>query len=459
MTYFSHAFKKTFLGTHGDQAETFVGGAGTALVTAGIDNGFVTSSVTTSGGATHLTTADLLNYSMGVGSFAFFDASNYQIVVESDLSSRSCCPLVLASASLMSHDKIGPFHGGYQESTKSKIINPRYVNKFYVVESCLPTPSVVSIGTTPGSVGLGDPACCKSFLCGETYYLRIDLKGSPVLRFMQHNAYRTLDAYTGCCADVEPVAVDPTLVYISWADKIVNDPYLKDFVMPVVFDFEGTPWYAPGTTVSLDGTNTPVTPAQWWTVYAPGAPWVNECTAGMRLYGAFVETKFGNCSFQVTDHYELEPVRIYASLVDYTGDPCTFEGLCVIRECEGFQGQGFGETVLRDLILSESYQQNYVNDQNPRIREITLGDDILNSVNRNALYTRYYIQHSVPRFNNPTGVFDNDQYLLEIITTARSTKFESFMDTWLDKCSDCTQLDEHSCNDCFANIPADVPNP
>jgi hypothetical protein len=274
---------------------------------------------------------------------------------------------------------------------------------------------------------------------------------------MQHNAYRTLDAYTGCCADVDPVAVDPTTVYIQWADKIVNDPYLKDFVMPVVFDFEGTPWYAPGTTVTLDGTSTPVTSAQWWDSYAPGAPWVDECSAGMRLYGAFVETKFGNCSFQVTDHFEVEPVRVYASLVDYTGDPCTFEGLCVYRECEGFQGQGFGESVLRDLILSESYQQNHVNDQNPRIREITLGDDILNSVNRNSLYTRYFIQHSVPRFNNPTGVFDNDQYLLEIVTTDRSTAFESFMDTWLTNCSDCTALDEHSCNTCFANLVPDEP--
>ena len=28
------------------------------------------------------------------------------------------------------------------------------------------------------------------------------------------------------------------------------------------------------------------------------------------------------------------------------------------------------------------------------------------------------IQHSVPRFNNPTGVFDNDQYIVEILTTA-----------------------------------------
>jgi hypothetical protein len=31
------------------------------------------------------------------------------------------------------------------------------------------------------------------------------------------------------------------------------------------------------------------------------------------------------------------------------------------------------------------------------------------------LYNSYYIKHHVPRFNNPTGTFDNDQYLIELI--------------------------------------------
>ena len=34
-------------------------------------------------------------------------------------------------------------------------------------------------------------------------------------------------------------------------------------------------------------------------------------------------------------------------------------------------------------------------------------------VDRNALYDCYYILHSVPRFNNPSGTFDNDQYLVK----------------------------------------------
>jgi hypothetical protein len=466
---------------------------------------------------------------MGPGTFAFFDPKTYEIVH----SAATCCPLVLVAASIRTNDKIGPFHGGYSESNKSKIINPKYINDYYSVEACTPQQSVISIGTTPytsqtvgavatlnvgalpsgttytagtwpvsGGTGTGmtvliteaggvvqtativeggagytvgdvltiedpghtvdsdivvatitpaiaaDATCCKPFYCGETYYLRIDVKGSPALRALNHNAYQTLDAYTGCCPTDVPTEVDPTTVYISWASKIVENNYLKDFVMPVVFDFEGTPWYAPGTTVAPDGTA--VTSAQWWTVYAPAAPWVDECTAGMRIYGAFVETKFGNCSFQKSDFYEKEPVRIFASLVDYTGDPCIFEGLCVYHECDGLTGQGFGETVIRDLILSEAYLQNFFH-SDIRIREITGGDTVFNVIDRTGgtLYHRYFLLHSVPRFNNPSSTFDNDQYLLEIVTLAPSASFEAFMTTWLSSCTSCTFTEDVVCNPCI----------
>jgi hypothetical protein len=67
--------------------------------------------------------------------------------------------------------------------------------------------------------------------------------------------------------------------------------------------------------------------------------------------------------------------------------------------------------------MTESYMQSPYNQGNvdsSRIREIEGSNDILASVDRTALYKTYVIQHTVPRFNNPTGVFDNDQYLYKI---------------------------------------------
>jgi hypothetical protein len=70
---------------------------------------------------------------------------------------------------------------------------------------------------------------------------------------------------------------------------------------------------------------------------------------------------------------------------------------------------------------------------------------VFDYINRNVLYTRYFIQHNVPRFNNPTSTFDNDQYLLEVITCDRIVAFETFVNAWLGDCSQCTGLEVEGC--------------
>ena len=512
MSYFNHAFRKTFMGT----GATMSGGPITS------DGGFLTTNGVTSVALSNL----------GPGYFGFFDPKTWKTVT----APANCCPLVLASSSLLANDKIGPFHGGYKETNKSKTINPKYVHKWYRVDPCIPQQSVVSIGNTNytangiatvaapvlgtatyvdgiytvnlvavtgfgtggtatvtvaggvvttvvitafgggyaigntlnvvggipvatagtattvdvATLGITDSSCCFEFLCGETYYLRIDVKGSPALRFLNHNAYQNIYAYTGCCAGPTPTAVDSTLVMIDWAKMVVENNYIKPFLFPVVYDETGAPWFAPGTT--LDPQGNPVLPAQWWSAYVSPGHTPAAC-AGLRLFGAYVETKFGNCSFQVTDFFEKEPVRIYASLVDLNGDPCVFEGICVYQECTGLQGMGFGEQVLRDLILDQSYLQNFFA-TDIRIREITQGSDILNAVNRNALYTRYFLLHTVPRYNNPSGVFDNDQYMLEIITPSNlglplpNIALEDYVNSWLGTCPDCVAFETESCTPC-----------
>ena len=539
MAYFNHAFTKLFLGTQ-------ISGSGAGEnPNSNLNNGFLTTAGKHTSVLADVNTGISSN-NYGPGSYGFFNPKTWLSVTTAEVT--GCCPLVLASASLLSNDKIGPFHGGYKESNKSKMINPKYVQKAYRVDSCVPQQSVISVGNTPSTSAVGiiggvgnvqlpltpkiyvdgtyynvtliggsgvdakvtvivvggeidtvpivtdggfdylisdtglaigpevlvasgtgattvdvaalnavlDPAkfqggtvqanCCFEFLCGETYYLRIDMKGSPVLRFLNHNSYQTVYAYTGCCSGPTPTAVDSTLVMIDWAKMIITNEYLKNFAAPVVYDEIGKAWYAPGTTVTFDGTNSPVTSTDWWDAYVSPGHTPGAC-AGIRLFGAYVETKFGNSSFQITDFFEKEPVRLYASMVDYNGDPCVFEAICVYNDCLGVQGMGFGEQVVRDLILSESYLQNYFA-TDIRIREITQGDQILNSVSRNALYTRYFLLHSVPRFQNPSGTFDNDRYMLEIISTGINTDLETFLTTWLGECANCVPFETESCTHC-----------
>ena len=211
-------------------------------------------------------------------------------------------------------------------------------------------------------------------------------------------------------------------------------------MLPIVIDQNGTPWYAPGTDpafLAAEGVDT-------WDHYVSPGYLADEC-AGLVLVGAYVDTKFENCTFQLTDFYEVEPVRIYASEVDLNGDPCLFDGVCVIKECEGRQAMGLGESVARDVILSEQYRQNFFH-SDFRIREITQGYSVFDFINRNNLYTRYYLLHNVPRFNNPTSTFDNDQYLLEIITDGVEAAFQTFVNTWLENCgSTCETLEIEDC--------------
>lgn len=511
MSYFNHAFNKCFIGIKGDQADN----PGT---TSELSEGFLMEA--------GLHTVELANpaapFALGVGVFGFYDKDTWLSVDVAGIAGQNCCPLVLASASLLANDKVGPFHGGYQESNKSKYIVPSLISKFYRVDPCTPEPAIIHIGNTNfaggtavqavtitdggtvypndgvhvgvplvGGSGTGavatvtvaggivtdilmtdggvgyvvldvlnpDPAfpgfggapatdaditvdsiglveCCAEFYCGEHYNLLVEVKGSPVLRFANHHLYRTFQADGGCCDGPIPVIIDSTLIMIQWADAIIEDPYMKDFISPIVFDEAGAAWYPPGTPGAVQTWDDYVSPG-----HVPGA------CAGIRIQGAFVETKFGNCSFETTDYYNVEPLRISASLTDLTGDPCTFEGICVLTECEGLQVQGIGETAVRDLILAESYLTNHFNNDK-RLREINQGDQILGTLDRDTLYTRYYIQHTVPRTYNPSSQYDNDQYLLEVITNVASTGFEAFMAAWLGNCTDCTELDVHACTVC-----------
>jgi hypothetical protein len=430
MAYFNHAFQKAFVGT-----DAYTGLAGGRLGTAG----------------------NILD----TGQFAFVNPTTW--LVQSTTFAGEACPLVLAAGSLYQNDKIGPFHGGYQESNKSKIINPKYISRFYRVDPCDPQAAQVTVGAN--SEFFEDTTCTKEFFCGETYYLRLDIKGSPVLRTLSRNTYYTADAYTGCCpADaIAPVAVNPLIVYANWANNFLNSPLISPFVnIQITYSTDdGTTWLqlSPSAAYVDNGVSVPAGASTDLTdlaQYLNGTtPWPENAVpadtlAGLIINGGYIDTRFGDCTFYPNDSVlaRVEPVKIYASETDLNGDPCAFTGLCVNDICLPVQGSGYGETVIRDVIQSEMYSQNYFyTGMDLRIREITQGYDVTDAIDRTLNYTRYYIQHSVPRFNNPTGTFDNDQYLLEIITDGTIAAFETFMDAWLDasQTGNCVQLEVFDC--------------
>jgi hypothetical protein len=373
MAYFPNAFKKVFI------ADTLV----------------------TTGGTEDLTAGD----------FGFFDSKTWTAVPVGEATSADHPEVVLAAGSYHTVDKIGT-HGGYQESIKSQVINPHHIHRVWKVFGRSPQQQIVRVGWN-GS----DADTAPVFKCGQNYHLRIDMKGSPALRFLAHNLYHTFDVFTGCCTDVDtPESVDPVSVLLDFAEQINADPFFSQFVSASVVDDGGT--VDPDTyTVLTDGTA------------------IDAATGALILTVAYVDTKFGNCSFSPLDHFELEPLIISsAQLVDESGDPCAgFKQLTFTETQAPLTAEGTGEMVLRDLILFNRYRQEpYFSD--PRRREVENIDFVHTAVSRTGVYDSYYILHSVPRRYNPTGVYDNDQYLLQINVPENTdmSDFESWITAYTD---------------------------
>lgn len=328
----------------------------------------------------------------------------------------------------------------------------------------------------------------------------MDVKGSPTLRFLNHNAYSIGDSANICCIDGQEF-LDPALVSAAMAQMVLSNPLITPFVAEgdvngvQTATLVGGSGYSVASGVATTGGSgsgfkvnilTVTTGAiATYSVAARGAGYVvgdvltvaggtggtltvTALTAGgvvvtattgtvnvqsvytiaqtlgtaasgnyvpstdpngttkinatVNFVGAYVDTKFGNCSFDTRDHFNAEPVVIIASILDETGNPCNDCGEAT--NTPGQMQQTQGESVIRDLILSESYRQspfNQGNTDSARIREIEMSDELLAAVDRNVTYKAYYIQHTVPRFNNPSGVFDNDQYVYQIYVKCSDT--------------------------------------
>jgi hypothetical protein len=373
MAYFSHAFKKVFVGS------TFVTTGTTDTLTA--------------------------------GQFGFFDAKTFAAVNVAGATATAHPAVVLAAGSYHTVDKVG-VHGGYKESLKSMVIRPRNIHRVWKLTAREATHSSVLVGWDAVNA---DTA--PKFVCGRNYHLRVDLTGSPALRLLGRTAYHTFDVFTGCCSNVNsPEAVDPLYVLLQFAKQINDDPVFSKFILAVVIGGDGEEVVADGYVPLTD----------------PGD--IDAAIGTINLIGTYADTKFGNSSFDPLDHFELEPLVIKsAQLVDESGDPCSdFEQLTFTVAMTPAIGQGTGEQLLRELILSNSYRQEHYH-TDPRLRTVEDMDFVHSVVDRNGLYDSYFILYSASRNSNPSGVYDNDQFLIQLSLPNQTNiaSFESWVNSYL----------------------------
>ncbi len=121
MAYFDHAYRKVLLATNG------------VSILTGVQLGTPTAP-----GAT-------TTYQLAGGTITFINPETFTV----GLAPSSCCDVIIAAGSIYPKDKIGPFHGGYQESNKTKTIKPQYVSKYWYVEANPPSNYIIHAGYTP----------------------------------------------------------------------------------------------------------------------------------------------------------------------------------------------------------------------------------------------------------------------------------------------------------------------
>ena len=472
--YFPNAFRKSFLG------------ASTLHPTTGV--------------TTQTLTAGQIGF-FAPGNFSGTTNNNSTLTVQS---SGTIKPFYVVGGSYFTSDKIGA-HGGYKESWKSKLVNPKYISRIIKVAAKPAANHVVKVSTL-NTVGVGLAA-------DTTYRLRLDVKGSPALRFLNHQLYKTLDSYTGCASVANPTYVkDPVATFLAWKDQVNTSPILKDMVQARVYKYVAAQSATGASTVTTSqatipmttqtgivvgqkavGTGIPansfVTTANGTTIiikyptqavaptlgasvavtfftdvyteagtvaYIPGTSIATGLTSAayaaadasgftysvgqephLEFTAAYAETTFGTCTFTPTDKYDLEPLVSYVSLVDESGNPCQTSAFAFnsgstnpylsshgIEVQAPVQASGYGETALRDLILSNRYLQNAYPDssrvESLRMREIE-ADPMLAGITRSSLYDQLIVIHNVPRWNNPSSTFDNDQYMLQFFFAQGAT--------------------------------------
>jgi len=408
----------------------------------------------------------------------------------------------LAQGAFMANDTIGnnPGHGGYKESTKSKMIKYKYISDMWITECNDETSqvTVIELASTKAALIAATKGYAEScFPCGSDPIFRVDVKGTAALRLLNHNAYASVsgslplpnDASTAhadfpadgvdmCClkqgdsADatntITHTGMYPGIVALNLRDQINGDPILSTLGSAVVHISRNAGANGMGAATTFDALGT--ANATEAAIYAGGARGVTSSAgAGATQIGTLtaipetvdlatdasvwtntvfrvvftlktsceLQTQFSSCSFDTRDFYLLGGLKSIISLQDEAGNPCVacqgyvkdipYSAAVLPKGADFAQRRTSSETGINDILMTENYRQSPYNQGNrdsARFRQQEgmggivdeLGRDLSGAGTCAGHFKVYHMIHNVPRFNNPSGVFDNDQYHYRVYT-------------------------------------------
>lgn len=120
-----------------------------------------------------------------------------------------------------------------------------------------------------------------------------------------------------------------------------------------------------------------------------------DVLCGVRVTGAYVDTRFGDCTFEPTDYFSVRPLRISISQVDESGNPCS-DGTKVTKIQNGQVSTQSGEWLRRQYLKGSSLEAYNIWNNDPRTREV-FDQQFLSFIDKNKSYVVYYIVYTMNR--------------------------------------------------------------
>lgn len=159
--------------------------------------------------------------------------------------------------------------------------------------------------------------------------------------------------------------------------------------------------------LSYDDPAFDIFPAWNGLVWNPVVPSVvaynSSVLAGLRITAGYIDTIYGNCSFDPRDYYNTAPIQLeLAWIVDFP-NAADIANFPTARKTQVPQhSRQSGEWVIRELIASNQYMPFGYDEQDPRMRE-AMDVQIRNQVEREKFYRIYYIKYKTARGEHNFG--------------------------------------------------------
>lgn len=156
-----------------------------------------------------------------------------------------------------------------------------------------------------------------------------------------------------------------------------------------------------------------------WAVVEPVAvPFTGKC--GIRIVAPYASAHFGDCSYDPSEYYDNEPLRMELSIYDTNATPCSFVKTAQARMTKGPKYRRLSGDWVRKEYINKMQRSGYYAyekwSNDPRMREVfnNLATEI---ISRDKYYVAYYLNYKEFRefenFGQGKEVFEPTIYVEE----------------------------------------------